>query len=83
MSNLSESERKMIEKRIQSLAQPHMSYGIFTGSRSICHNCGYAKPVIGAVQYGNYRLCNDCALQYELYRAEGSVKNIEDFVLDD
>ena len=73
----------MIEKRIRSLTHSHLDSGIFTGSRLICHNCGYAKPVIGAAQYGNYRLCNDCALRYELNRAEGSVKNIEDFVLDD
>ena len=31
--------------------------------------------------YDRCRLCNDCALRYELALAEGDVKTIEDFVL--
>jgi len=82
VSNLSEAEKEEIFRRIRGLAITHINAGVSTGSLVLCHNCGYAKPLVGATRYGRYRLCNDCALKYELKKAESSVKNIEDFVLD-
>ncbi len=81
MDKSSDSESKEISKRIRGLKLKHLQAGISTGSRVICHNCGHAKPLAGSVQYGRYRLCNDCALRYELAKAEGHVQTIEDFVL--
>lgn len=83
MGKLSDSAKEKITQGVRSRVQSHPSLGISTGSRVIYHNCGYAKPLIGAARYGKYRICNDCAVQYELGKAEGRVKNIEDFVLDE
>ena len=83
MGKLSDSEKERIAQGVRSLVQSHLNLGISTGSRVICHNCGYAKPLIGAARYGKYRLCNDCAVRYELAKGEGTVKSIEDFVLDE
>ena len=69
MGKLSELERKAISERICGLELKHLQAGISTGSRVICHNCGHVKPLAGAVRYGRYRLCNDCALHYELAKA--------------
>ena len=46
----------------------------------LCHNCGRPKPSAGTVYYSRYRLCNDCALRYELARANGDVQTAEDFI---
>jgi hypothetical protein len=81
MGKISESERKTIIERIRSLAQEHAEAGVDTDKRAICHNCGHAKPLTGSVHYGRYRLCNDCALRYELAKAQGDVEKVEDFVL--
>ena len=81
MGKLSDSERKAISERIGDLELKHLQAGISTGSKVICRNCGHAKPLVGSVRYGRYRLCNDCALRYELAKAEGDVQTIEDFVL--
>jgi len=81
MSKLSDSDRKRITERVRSLVQKHIQAGVSSDSRAICHNCGHAKPLIGSVHYGRYRLCNDCALCYELAKARGDVENVEDFVL--
>lgn len=81
MGKLSESERKAITGRIRGLVRMHVGSDMSTGNRVICHNCGHAKPLAGAVHYDRYRLCNDCALRYELAKAEGDVQSIEDFVL--
>ena len=32
----------------------------------ICDCCGAEKCLAGSIQYGNYRLCNDCVLYAEL-----------------
>jgi len=81
MGRLSDSERKGITEAIRSLVQKHAEAGVSSDSRAICHNCGHAKPLIGSVHYGRYRLCNDCALGYEVAKAQGDVQNVEDFVL--
>ena len=65
------------------MVQKHIEAGVSPNSRAICHNCGYAMPLIGSVNYERYRLCNDYALHYELAKAEGSVKDVEDFVMSE
>lgn len=82
MGKLSDSEKKEITERIHGLGLKHLQAGIPSSSRAICHNCGDAKLLVGSVHYGRYRLCNDCALRYELAKAEGDIQTIEDFVLD-
>ncbi len=82
MGKLSDSEKKEITERIHGLGLKHLQAGIPSISRAICHNCGNAKLLVGSVHYGRYRLCNDCALRYELAKAEGDIQTIEDFVLD-
>jgi hypothetical protein len=81
MGRLSESERKRITKTVRSRVQKHAEAGVSSDSRAICHNCGHARPLTGSVHYGRYRLCNDCALSFELAKAQGDVENVEDFVL--
>jgi len=39
-----------------------------------------AKPLRGTVRYERCRLCNDCALDYELAKAAGDIESIEDFI---
>jgi len=81
MGNLPESERKVITRRISGLVLKQLQAGVSTSDKVICHNCGYTKPSAVTIRYGRYRLCNDCALRYELAKAEGDVQTIEDFVL--
>jgi hypothetical protein len=81
MGNLSESEKKVITRRISGLVLKQLQAGVSTSANVICHNCGYTKPLAVTIHYGRYRLCNDCALRYELAKAQGDVENVEDFVL--
>ncbi len=83
VDKVSNSKKQAISKSIRGLVQKHLAMGLSTGTKVICHNCGHAKSIAGSVHYGRYRLCNDCALQYELAKAEGNVQTIEDFVLAD
>ena len=80
MGKLSDNERKVITERIRDLRLEHMRAGISTHSMVICDNCRKVKPLVGSARYGPYRLCNDCALGYELAKAVGDIESIEDFI---
>ena len=45
-----------------------------------CNACGDTKPLAGSVQYGPYRLCNDCVLFAEVGFELGQIKTIDDLV---
>ncbi len=46
----------------------------------ICNACGEEKPLAGSVQYGPYRLCNDCVLYAEVGFELGQIKSIDDLI---
>jgi hypothetical protein len=77
---MTESQREAARKRIYDLLEKNLEAGITGGDKVICHNCGCAKPRVVVVEYDNYRLCIDCALYYELAKAQGKVQSIEDFI---
>ena len=54
---------------------PDSEFEIFT-----CNCCGSDKPLAGSVQYGPYRLCNDCVLYAEVGFELGQIKTIEDLI---
>ena len=83
MGRISDSKREKITETIHNLRQKRAEFGVSSSSLAICHNCGYARPLIDSVHYGRYRLCNDCALRYELAKAQGDVQKVEDFILDE
>ena len=41
-----------------------------------CDACGGTKSLAGSVQYGHYRLCNDCVLYAEVGFELGQIKTI-------
>lgn len=45
-----------------------------------CSCCGKSKPMAGSIQYGKYRLCNDCVLLAETGFAIGKFKNADDLI---
>ena len=46
----------------------------------VCDACGGYKCVAGSILYGEYRLCNDCVLMYELALKLGKIQDIEEFI---
>ena len=45
-----------------------------------CNACGDTKSLAGSVQYGPYRLCNDCVLYAEVGFELGQIKTIDDLI---
>lgn len=45
-----------------------------------CNACGGTKALAGSVQYGPYRLCNDCVLYAEVGFELGQIKDIQELI---
>lgn len=45
-----------------------------------CHCCGKNKCIAGSIQYGDYRLCNDCVLLAETGFALGKFTDIQSLI---
>ena len=45
-----------------------------------CHACGEDKQLAGSVQYGKYRLCNDCVLLAEVGFELHQIKDIQELI---
>ena len=45
-----------------------------------CDACGGNHPLAGSVQYGNYRLCNNCVLLAEVGFELGQIKDIQELI---
>lgn len=45
-----------------------------------CDCCGKTKSYAGSIQYGDYRLCNDCVLLAETGFALEKFKDIQDLI---
>jgi len=45
-----------------------------------CSCCGETKSLAGSIQYGKYRLCNDCVLLAEIGFALNKIKDIQELI---
>lgn len=45
-----------------------------------CSCCGKTASLAGSIQYGKYRLCNDCVLLAEIGFAIGKFKNVNELI---
>ncbi len=45
-----------------------------------CSACGKSKSYAGSIQYGDFRLCNDCVLYAEVGLKLGKFKNVAELV---
>ena len=45
-----------------------------------CNSCGEEACFAGSIQYGHYRLCNDCVLLAEVGFELGQIKDIQELI---
>lgn len=45
-----------------------------------CDCCGQYKCLAGSIQYGSYRLCNDCVLLAETSFALNKIKDVQELI---
>ena len=73
---VSEMQLVVEQMRLDDIEEnPDSEFEYFT-----CHACGEEKSLAGSVQYGAYRLCNDCVLLAEVGFELGQIKDIDDLI---
>lgn len=55
--------------------RPDLEYEYFD-----CSCCGQTKSYAGSIQYGEYRLCNDCVLLAETGFALNKIKDVSELI---
>ena len=71
---IAEMQEVVEQMRLDDIEEnPDCEFEYFT-----CNACGDTKSLAGSVQYGPYRLCNDCVLYAEVGFELGQIKTIED-----
>ncbi|MGQ9632036.1 MAG: hypothetical protein ACUVXI_17240 [bacterium] len=54
--------------------------GVDPTEKFTCAFCGLDKTLPGSMVYDGIHLCNNCAILFELNRADGNIKDIHEFV---
>ncbi len=72
-----EDMQKVVEQmRLDDLEEdPSLADELFE-----CSCCGKSQPLAGSIQYGKYRLCNNCVLLAETGFAIGKFKTVDDLI---
>jgi hypothetical protein len=64
------------------LVEDDLAHGISPLASMHCAACRWTRPAPGFIVYGDYRLCNACATEYETRRAAGVVQSINAHVAE-
>jgi hypothetical protein len=80
MTRLNTNQRAAIEAVLRQFADQALARGMPPWQRDPCDACAAMKPKAGFVNYEEFHLCNDCALQFEIKRAEREVTSVRAFV---
>lgn len=77
---LTPRQREAIREAMRTLVDEDLDRGATSAAVATCAACSRSSVLVGSVVYDGVRLCNGCATEYELRRAEGSVESIEEFI---
>lgn len=77
---LNEAQRRAIREAMRTLVDEDVERGVDPAGAATCAVCRRSRILPGSVVYDGVRLCNNCATEYELGRAEGGPQSIEEFL---
>lgn len=77
---LTERQVEAIKAAMRLFVEEDLERGIPPQSTCPCSACGHPRFAPGFVVYGDIRLCNECATDYEISRAQGVISTIDEFV---
>jgi hypothetical protein len=77
---LSPAQEMAIRAAMKLFIDEDHARGIPTDQRFSCDACRHSRPTAGAIRYAGCRLCNRCAIAYELASTCGLVANPEEYI---
>jgi hypothetical protein len=69
-----------ITRVVRSLAEDRVERGVELSRPMHCDSCNQERPPAGSARYRDYKLCNDCLLDFTLALASGRVENVDEFM---
>jgi hypothetical protein len=77
---LPEPSIERITHNVRSMRDDRVERGVELSRPMHCDSCGLEKPSAGSSLYGEYRLCNDCLLEFTIALASGRADTVADFM---
>jgi hypothetical protein len=69
-----------ISEAMRLIVEEDRERGVDVDARLSCPACGIDRPLVGSVDYEGIRLCNDCAIGYEVARIDRTAGTCAEFV---
>ena len=79
-NGLTQRQVDAIKTAMHLFVEEDLERGVLPQSTRPCSVCRRPRSAAGFVTYGEFRLCNQCATEYEISRAQGIVRSINDFL---
>jgi hypothetical protein len=78
-NGLTERQVDAIRTAMRLFVEEDLARGVLPQNTRLCSVCRQPRSAAGFVTYADFHLCNQCATEYEISRAQGIVKSISDF----
>jgi len=79
---LSPTQVQAIRSAMKLFVDDDLARGVRLTDRMYCDACQRARPAAGVIRYGRYAVCNGCAMEYEVARAQGQIASPGQYVRD-
>jgi hypothetical protein len=77
---VTQAQFEAIAEAMRILAEEDRARGVDARAQFTCAMCGDSQPLVGSVLYEKVRLCNACALGYEVARIGHTAGTAADYV---
>jgi hypothetical protein len=79
-TGITEGQREAIKEAMKLILEEDRDRGLGPNDRFQCAFCDESREIAGAVTYGEFRLCNACATDFEVERLGRNVHNVSEYV---
>lgn len=69
-----------ISEAMKLIVEEDRERGVDLEARLSCPACGAEQPLVGSVEYEGVRLCNKCAIGFEVARVDRTAGSCAEFV---
>jgi len=78
-NGLTQRQVDAIKEAMRLFVEEDLERGVPPQSTRPCSVCRRPRSAAGFVTYAEFHLCNQCATEYEISRAQGIIRSINDF----
>ena len=77
---VTQGQYEAITEAMRLIVEEDRERGVDLDARLSCPACGGQRPLVGAVEYEGIRLCNECAIDFEVARVDRAAGSCAEYV---